>query len=54
MNILPFPLRLGASVFITILSGAYEDAWQFLHASGATFHFDGHEAQTSETLALHY
>jgi hypothetical protein len=55
MTTLPFPSRADASAFdpegIRILSDAYEDAWQSLHASGTTLHLDGQEVQTSETLA---
>jgi hypothetical protein len=55
MSILPFPWRSDASAFdpetVSILSGAYEDSWQSLLASGTTFHLGGQEAHTSEILA---
>ena len=51
----PFPTRPDASAFdpeaISILSDAFEDAWQSLHISGTTLHLGGQEEQTSEMLA---
>jgi hypothetical protein len=51
----PFPTRSDASAFdpkaIGILSDAFENAWQSLHAGDTTLHFGGQEEQTSEMLA---
>jgi hypothetical protein len=55
MTTLAFPLRSDATAFdpetIQILSDAFEDTWQSLHASGSTDHLGGQEQQTSEMLA---
>jgi hypothetical protein len=55
MTILPFPSDPDASAFdpetISILSDAFEDAWQSLNTGDSNVHLGGQEEQTSEILA---
>ncbi len=50
-----FFTRVDASAFdpdsIRILSDAFEEAWQSLQSTGATFHLDDQAEQTREILA---
>jgi hypothetical protein len=55
LTTLPFPSHPDASAFdpetISILSDAFEGAWQSLNSGGSNVHLGGQEAQTSEVLA---